>query len=158
MRAALRVNRTRQFRRRWRGPGEAHLLPLSPLRCSAAPHLSRSRHLLPREKSTLALRDGAPGRWWDAIEWKAWPFGTVRRTRLARSTWQVLIYLPDRGGAHHRRRGCFAGCSQNRQTMRPALPAIRAACPKFMANFDLDRIISTHVGYALPATEANVSK
>ena len=49
------------FRQRRRGPGEAHLLPLSPLRCSAAPHLSRSRHLLPREKSRLALPDGGTG-------------------------------------------------------------------------------------------------
>jgi hypothetical protein len=77
VRAALRVKRTRQFRLSWRGPGEARLLPLSPLRRSAAPRLSRSRHLLAREKSTLALRDGPPGRWWDAIEWKAWLFGTV---------------------------------------------------------------------------------
>jgi hypothetical protein len=63
VRAALRVNSTRQFRRRRRGPSGAHLLPLSPLRCSAASHLSRSRHLLPREKSTLALRDGGTGSW-----------------------------------------------------------------------------------------------
>ena len=40
--------------------------------CMAAPHLSRSRHLLPREKSTLALRDGA---WGNTVELagKSWP-------------------------------------------------------------------------------------
>src|ERR1700679_1063029 len=76
--AALRVKRMRQCLSS-RGPGEARLLPLSPLRRSAAPHLSRSR----QEKSTLALRHGAPGRWWDAIEWKAWLFGTVRIMRFA---------------------------------------------------------------------------
>src|SRR6202789_2555710 len=103
VRAALRVNRTRQFRGRRRGPFEAHLLPLSPLRFSAAPHLSRSRHLLPKEKSTLALRDGAPGRWWDAIEWKAWrktqnpdhrrPGGVdaVRRHDRARQPWGTSL-------------------------------------------------------------------